>query len=99
VTGEQLHDRATRGQVLSAEERAQLQEWYARLDREEDANLDRVVRTASLAALHTQIDTALAQLATVTRRIQTLTVENAAIRQEIASLQAQLALKPTLQPA
>jgi hypothetical protein len=99
VAAEQLHDRATRGEVLSAKERGQLQEWYARLDREEAEALNRAVPSASLTALHAQIDTALSQLATVTQRIQTLTGENAAIRQEITSLQALLAQKPTPQPA
>ena len=96
---EQLHDRATRGEALSAEERAQLLAWYARLDREESATFDRASPAASLALLRTQIETALAQLATLTQRIQTLSGENATLRQEIVSLQVQLARKLTPQPA
>ena len=37
--GERLHDRATRGEVLTAEEQAQLNEWYAERDRAEAAML------------------------------------------------------------
>jgi hypothetical protein len=99
MTDEQLHDRATRGEPLSAEERAQLQDWYARLDREEATLLDRAFATTSLAELQSEIETTLAELATVTQHIQTLTGKNAAIRREIASLQVLLAHKPTPQSA
>jgi len=99
ITEQQLHDRSTRGEVLSPEERTRLQEWYARLDREEAAQLDKAAPPASLAALQTQIETALGELATVTQRIQTLTSENVAVRREIVSLQTLLARKLTPQPA
>lgn len=33
--GEQLHDRATRGEALSEEEQAQLEDWYRTQDRAE----------------------------------------------------------------
>ncbi len=38
--GRQLHDRATRGIWLSAEERAQLEAWYAEMDQDEAADLE-----------------------------------------------------------
>jgi hypothetical protein len=98
MTEQQLHDRATRGETLSAEEQAQLKEWYARLDREEAAILQSAALPSSLALLHTQIETALGQLATLTQRIQALTGENAAVRQEIVSLQVRLARTSTPQP-
>jgi DNA repair exonuclease SbcCD ATPase subunit len=99
VTEEQLHDRATRDETLSAEELARLREWYARLDREEMATLDKAFPPTSVAEVHTQIEAALAQLAAVTQRIQALTAENAALRREIVSLQAELSRQPTPQPA
>jgi hypothetical protein len=37
AAGQQLHDRATRGEALSTAERAQLDAWYARFDAEEGA--------------------------------------------------------------
>jgi hypothetical protein len=96
---EQLHDRATRGQPVSADERAQLQAWYARLDGEEAAKLDQPAPPAELAQLHIQIETSLAELGKVTQRVQTLTSENATLRREIAVLESQLPQKPTAQPA
>ncbi len=87
TAGQQLHDRATRGEVLSAEDRAGLDEWYARLNLEEGVTLAGANPPASLAVVQAQITTALGQLATVTQRIQALTAENAATRGEIASLQ------------
>lgn len=33
--GKQLHDRVTRGEALTAEEQAQLEDWYATQDRAE----------------------------------------------------------------
>src|SRR5262245_11278894 len=99
TVGQQLHDRATRGEALSAEERAHLDAWYARLDAEEVAALAGAVPPGSIPALHAQIATALAQRGTVTQHVQALTAENAAVRQEIASLQRLLTQKSTPQPA
>ncbi len=95
----QLHDRATRGESLSAEERALLDHWYARQDQEEGAALAATVPPASAAALQAQVDAALAQLVTATQRIQTLAAENEAVRKEVADLQRQLARKPAVQSA
>ena len=33
--GRELHDRLTRGEALSNQEQAELEQWYARLDRDE----------------------------------------------------------------
>jgi hypothetical protein len=95
----QLHDRATRGEVLSADEQAQLDLWYARQDQEEAAALARAAPAPSVAEMQAQLDVAVAQLLTVTQRIQTLTAENEAVRREVAALQRQLTQKPTTQPA
>ncbi len=97
--GRSLHDRATRGAVLSAEEQAQLDEWYAQLDQEEAALLSGNRPAPGLASLQAQVDAAVAQLVTTTQRIQTMTAENEAVRQEIAALQRRLTQKPTAQPA
>lgn len=76
TSGQQLHDRATRGETLSAEERAQLAEWYARLDREEAAVLARALPAGDLASLAAQIESSVVHLATVTQRIQVLAEKN-----------------------
>ena len=95
----QLHDKATRGLALSAEEQAQLEAWYAEQDQQEHAVLGPTGSSQRLATLHTQVETALAQLLTVTQRIQELTVHNETLRREIAVLQRQLPLAATREPA
>lgn len=97
--GKQLHDRATRGEVLSAEEQAQLENWYATQDRAEMDELGLTVTEKTLTALQAQVDAALAQLATVTRRIQEIAAENEALRREIAALRRQLAYQVSPQMA
>lgn len=97
--GQQLHDRATRGEALSAEEQAQLEEWYAQHDREEAAALGSALSPQRNAQLQGQIDAAMAQLLTVTQRIQTLAAENEAVRQEVSALQQQLTQRTEKQPA
>ena len=96
---QQLHDKATRGLALSAEEQAQLDAWYTTQDQQEHAVLGPVGISPRLTTLHTQVETALAQLLTVTQRIQELTVHNKALRREIAVLQRQLPLAVTREPA
>lgn len=97
--GKQLHDRATRGVELTAEEQAQLNEWYAQRDRAEVAVLSRPTSAQSLDALHAQVDRVMVQLGDVTQRIQTLSAENDAVRKEIVELQRRLASKSVAQPA
>ena len=95
----QLHDKATRGLALSAEEQAQLEAWYTEQDQRERAVLGPTDSSQRLATLHTQVETALAQLLAATQRIQELTVHNETLRYEIAVLQRQLPLASTREPA
>ena len=97
--GERLHDRATRGEVLTVEEQVQLHEWYARRDLAEAAMLSQPSPPQGLNALHAQVDSVVVQLGTVTQRIQTLSAENDAVRKEIVELQQRLASKSAAQPA
>ena len=94
-----LHDKFTRGGTLSAEEQAQLDAWYAEEDQREGVVLSPAGASPRLAVLHTQVETALAQLLTVTQRIQTLTAQNDTLRREIAVLQRQLPLAAPRDPA
>ena len=84
--GQRLHDRATRGEKLSATELAELDEWYANRDNAEAADLGTEAVANRLTDLQAQIDAALAQLSAVTRRIQDIAAENDLLRQEIAAL-------------
>jgi hypothetical protein len=94
-----LHDTVTRGGSLSEEEQAQLDAWYAEEDQQEGVILGPAGASPRLTMLHTQVETALAQLLTVTQRIQTLTVQNETLRREIAVLQRQLPLTAPRNPA
>jgi hypothetical protein len=97
--GRSLHDTATRGGVLSDEERTQLDHWYASHDRDEGAALDSPSPSPHRADLQSQVDSAVADLATVTQRIQSLAAENDMVRREIATLRQQLAERSRTQPA
>lgn len=95
----EIHDRATRGESISDVERSQLDQWYARMDAEEEATFARGQTPCDLAALRTQIDSIVSEVGAVTQRIQALTIENETARREIAALQRRLAQKSTPQPA
>jgi hypothetical protein len=84
--GLKLHDRATRGERLSAEEQAQLEAWYAVQDRAEMAHLDLTEPARDLSALQAQVDSATARVATISKQIQKLATVNAALRREISML-------------
>ncbi len=95
----QLHDRATRGETLSAGEQTQLENWHAREDNAENRALGSAVAEKTLATLQAQVDAALAQLMTVAKRIQEVASENETLRREIAALRRQLAQLLTPQSA
>ncbi len=71
----QLHDRATRGFVLSADEQATLQAWYARQDAAESAMLARPQPSQTLEELRAEIGEALSRLRIVTQQIEAQTAE------------------------
>ncbi|MEW6210349.1 MAG: hypothetical protein AB1631_18425 [Acidobacteriota bacterium] len=96
--GKQLHDRSTRGEVLTAEEESQLNEWYAAQDQAEIELLRLNPRDDSTNQLQAQVNSAITQLATVTRRIQEITAENDSLRTEIKSLHQQLISRTSPQP-
>ncbi len=96
-TGRELHDRATRGMPLSAEDQAQLELWYAQQDQGESDTLTRAAPPGDLVKLRNDVDGALAQLQGVTHRVKALAGENETLKQEIATLQRQL--QKNAQPA
>jgi len=97
--GQLLHDKATRGEVLSPEEQTQLEQWYTLQDRTESHTLSLAMRDDTFAALQTQLAAAVSQLTTVTQRIQDVVTENDALRHDIIVLRRQLAHLLTSQPA
>jgi hypothetical protein len=80
----QLHAKATRGLALSAAEQAHLEAWYTEQDQREHAIRGPMGSSQGRVTLHTQVETALAQLLTVTQRIQELTVYHETLRREMA---------------
>src|SRR5688500_2144844 len=97
--GQKLHDRATRGQTLTSEEQELLRRWHAHHDQEEMTQLNAAPVPSRLADLQSQLRQATAQVVTHAQRIETLTAENAQLRQEIASLQRLLSAHGAGQPA
>lgn len=87
---QRLHDRATRGEALTAEEHGALEQWYAREDRAEAALFESLPATPEQGRLHGQVQATLDQLGVVTARIQALSVENDAVRRENADLRQRL---------
>ncbi len=87
--GQRLHDRATRGQKLSGEERAQLEAWYAEMDRAEAADLG-LGEEARRGVLPARIEKTLAEIASAARRIRELDRKAREIEQENAALRVRL---------
>jgi hypothetical protein len=85
-----LHDRATRGEQLTADERAQLEVWYLRQDQAESQLLRPVTPAGSAAQLQEQVTAAAAQLEAISQQIRATLAENEQVRHEIALLQHQL---------
>ena len=90
-TPQELHDRSTRGEVLSEEEMAKLNGWYAQQDEAEARLLGVSVKNESAEILQMQIKSTLAQVASVTQQIQQLVAQNEDLRQEVAILKQHLA--------
>ncbi len=89
-TGEHLHDRATRGETLSAAEEEQLKAWYLEQDAAEAAALNLNSEPKSVLSLRGHVDSALAEIVDITTKIQKVTAENDALRRDNAKLRLQL---------
>ncbi len=89
--GQQLHDRATRGETLSIAEQAQLDLWYDAINR---AEMEQLLKTEpDTQALRSQIMSLLKRVSHVAKQIEQIATENEKIRHENAALRRQLALK------
>ncbi len=87
--GLQLHEMATTGKPLTPKQKEQLEAWYAQQDSAEHYPVKKVKTTAD--ELRGQIESALAQMNKVTKRIQKIAAENKAIRLENQAMKTQLA--------
>lgn len=90
-----LHDRATRGGVLTAAEQAHLEAWYEQQDRGEAALLAQTAQSpATIQSLRSEVDEAVARLLALTQRVQGQADENEVLRRDIAALYQRLAQAP-----
>ena len=85
----QYHDRFTRGELLTAEEQAELTAWYAYQDGLEAHLVNGLVVKSTISGLPAQIEAILMQTAAVTQRVQSLMAENQTLRHEISTLRQQ----------
>lgn len=85
-----LHDRATRGEQLTADEQAALDAWYAQEDQAESHLLLARTPLETATQLRAQVAAAAAQLEAVSQHIRAVLAENEQVRREIALLQHQL---------
>ncbi|MCB9298260.1 MAG: hypothetical protein H6559_34885 [Lewinellaceae bacterium] len=94
----ELHDKASRGEELTEEEKQLLGDWYAQQDRMEPEAILQAGQESLLAGLQAQIEAALAQLAKITSRIQEVAAENDKLQNENAALLRQLPQRAGQQP-
>jgi hypothetical protein len=89
--GMQLHDRQTSGEPLTAQEKAQLDAWYAQKDAAEKSMLEATqVPLPNLVALQDRVDITIEQLTAGVQRLHQITQENKSLRKEIAEIKQQL---------
>jgi Ca2+-binding EF-hand superfamily protein len=86
-----LHDRATRGEVLSETERRQLESWYESQDKLESESLNKIDVGNILSKRNIQIESALSEIAEITSKIQKILAENEKIRRENEILRRKIA--------
>jgi hypothetical protein len=88
--GMQLHDRETIGEPLTAQEKVQLEAWYAQKDAAEKSMLEATqMPLPNLVMLQDQVDIAIEQLTTGIQRLHQITQENKSLREEIAEIKQQ----------
>jgi hypothetical protein len=92
--GMQLHDRETIGEQLTAQEKAQLDAWYAQKDAAEKSMLEAAqLPLPNLVALQDQVDIAIEQLTVGVQRLHQITQENKSLREEIAEIKQQFTVR------
>jgi hypothetical protein len=91
--GMQLHDRETTGELLTTQEKAQLEDWYAQKDAAEKSMLEATqVPLPNLVVLQDRVDIAIEQLTAGVQRLHQMTQENKSLRKEIAEIKQQFAV-------
>jgi hypothetical protein len=89
--GMQLHDRETIGEPLTAQEKVQLEAWYAQKDAAEKSMLTAAqVSLPNLVVLQDRVDIAISQLTLGVQQLHQITQENKSLREEIAQIKQKL---------
>jgi hypothetical protein len=83
--GIQLHDRATRGGLLSLEEQFQLKEWYDHRDAEEYKLFNQTLDRKTTTFLHEQMDDVIVQLEAIRQKIQEVLSQSRSLRREMTN--------------
>jgi len=91
--GAQLHHRAVLGEELTADERMQLEAWYAKQDLAELEAFSRSGGNFDAAALRADIDAALRRLEMLTGQVRRVSDENERLHAEISVLQQRVAMQ------
>jgi len=90
LVGQELHDRATRGETLTDIEKTTLQAWYDAQDAVESTLLQ-VTPSLSTNTLRADVDAVLLRLQEATQHLQHISAENAILKSENATLTRRLA--------
>lgn len=93
-----LHDRATRGEILSTDEQTRLNAWYEE-DKLESEAFGQNPKADFADDLRKKTEEALARLSVAAEQTQRLTAQNELLRQENNRLRQLLAQTPTPQIA
>ncbi len=89
---QQIHDKATRNEPLTAEEETELAARYAHLDQEEAALLNSSSHTSfTTETLRAEIEKALTHLQTTAEQVREQIHENEVLRRDIGALTQKLA--------
>ncbi|MFZ2901015.1 MAG: hypothetical protein WA004_20455 [Saprospiraceae bacterium] len=88
--GKSLHDRASRGEILTEEERQFLKRWYAKMDLEELVSFNIPKEPETIGLLKTQINAVVARLDKTVNRIQQIVITNRKLRAENTWLKSQI---------
>lgn len=88
---QELHQRLVRGIALTAAEQARLVAWYDQEDAAEQASLAQRPGVPTIAEVQAHLAAVTDRLRDVTLHVAELTEQNAALRQEIAEMEVELA--------
>lgn len=87
---QELHQRAVKGEVLTAEEQTALQKWYEILDREEDSILNNSEPTPNTKELRRNLSEITDQAAEISLEVKILVSQNEKLRNENHTLKKAL---------